>query len=201
MVLSGQYATASAKTRGALPEARSGTEETMKKTLTKASKSKIQKPEASAPYRVLLSSCGNPDFNQYAPISPRGAVDAVSLWDCREICNAYIGKFGLGGGNWSGGEIIDNKTGKCIAHVSYNGRIWEGPIGQHGKEILIAKKPETMKDLAVGQDFTFPEGTEDAGVRFTVLEQNGTSAICLANIDMAIKPQMEFKGDEKIVLL
>jgi hypothetical protein len=59
----------------------------------------------------------------------------------------------------------------------------------------------TLSDLKVGQDFTFPEGTEDAGIRFTVLEQNIESALAVANIGMAFNPQMIYDGAEKVVAL
>lgn len=87
-------------------------------------KTMTKKAPATPAYRVLLSSCGNPDFGQYAPISPRGAVDVETLKEARDCCEAYIEEFNLGGGNWDGGQVIDNKTGKKIATFSYNLRLW-----------------------------------------------------------------------------
>lgn len=80
-------------------------------------------------YRVLLSSVGNPDFGQYAPVSEAKAVDAATIADARKACEAYIAENNLGGGNWANGRVIDNRTGKLVGHFSYNLRFWEGEPG------------------------------------------------------------------------
>lgn len=60
---------------------------------------------------------------------------------------------------------------------------------------------KTLSELTVGQEFHFPEGTEDAGVRFTVLEQNGDRALVLAQIGMAYNPTSTYRGTEEVVVL
>lgn len=56
-----------------------------------------------------------------------GKAHLVAVKDYSEaskVCMNFIERNGLGGGNWSGGKI--RKDGKMIAHVSFNGRVWEG---------------------------------------------------------------------------
>jgi hypothetical protein len=100
----------------------------------------VADPVVQKRYRVLLSSIGNPDFDQYAPISPAGAIDVESIKAARECCAAYQEKYNLGGGNWDNGRVIDNRTGKLVGHFSYNLRFWEGEPGSWSadrKELAI----------------------------------------------------------------
>lgn len=82
----------------------------------------------SSRYTVLLSSCGNPDYQQDPdrplPGVPVERVPAASLSAASTVCREYIERHGLGSGNWSGG-IIEDANGICVANVSYNGRVWE----------------------------------------------------------------------------
>jgi hypothetical protein len=73
---------------------------------------------------VKLKSVGNPDFQQYAPVSPKDTKQCSTLKEASEICRQYIDKWNLGGCNWVGGQIFIGK--KQIAFISYNGRIWKG---------------------------------------------------------------------------
>lgn len=72
---------------------------------------------------VKLSSVGNPDFGQYAPLSLPKLVNISSLKEASEKCRTYIAYWNLGGGNWSGGQVYNGK--KQIANISFNGRIWD----------------------------------------------------------------------------
>ena len=83
---------------------------------------------------VKLSSCGNPDFRQYAPISPSGIIQVSTLKEASEKCRQYIASWDLGGGNWNGGQVL--KDGKLIAKISYNGRIWD----LKDKEIILERR-------------------------------------------------------------
>lgn len=81
------------------------------------------KPPAEGMW-VRLESVGNPDKQQYAPISP------MEWRPCRDIdeavvqCQAFITTWNLGGGNWSlnAGKVYRDSVE--IARVSYNGRLW-----------------------------------------------------------------------------
>lgn len=77
--------------------------------------------------RVTLASVGNIDHGQNpaAPLygTPSSSKDVDSLLAASDACCAYIKENGLGAGNWSGGDVFDEKQ-KLVARVSYNGRIW-----------------------------------------------------------------------------
>lgn len=90
-------------------------------------------------YKVKLSSVGNPDFGQNPNARKYGAeknkfVACESFKQASELCIQFIRDNELGGGNWSGGLITE--SGKAVARVSYNGRVWEGSA-YGGKEIEI----------------------------------------------------------------
>ena len=77
---------------------------------------------------VILSAEPNPD---YAGVDFRGHT-RISPWyevvDDLRGASAAVKSFrdrtGIGGGNWSGGQVFDDK-GEQVAQVSYNGRVWE----------------------------------------------------------------------------
>jgi hypothetical protein len=80
--------------------------------------------------KLELSSVGNPDFGQN-PNEPlwgcpiRNAVVEISSFEhASMLCEQFIEINNLGGGNWSGGLITDDK-GEKLAFVSYNGRVWK----------------------------------------------------------------------------
>lgn len=83
-------------------------------------------PEQAA-YHVLLQSRGNPDFGQDPDreISPEERVAVADFAAASAACEDYVAEHGLGGGNWTGGEVTD-AGGVVVARVSYNGRVW-GP--------------------------------------------------------------------------
>jgi hypothetical protein len=78
--------------------------------------------------KVVLSSVGNIDHNENPNKPKYGSkdkiVEVISMKEARTKCMKYIDDNDLGGGNWSGGDILDD-NGKFLAHISYNGRIWE----------------------------------------------------------------------------
>ena len=80
--------------------------------------------------KVKLSSVGNPDFNQDPNRPMYGCarnkiVPVATFKEASEVCMKFIADNNLGGGNWSGGDIAD-ESGKVIALVSYNGKVWKG---------------------------------------------------------------------------
>lgn len=74
---------------------------------------------------VVLSSCGNPDFGQYAPLSQDELTAVANLQVASDVCMEYIRRWDLGCGNWDGGQVY-HPTNGVIAHVSYNGKVWPG---------------------------------------------------------------------------
>jgi hypothetical protein len=84
----------------------------------------IDKAEATMMnhYQMSCKSVGNPDHEQYAPVSNPELITGSSLIEIREKAMSYIEKWELGGGNWP--ECAVTLNGKKIATMSYNGRFW-----------------------------------------------------------------------------
>ena len=78
---------------------------------------------------VVLDSRGNPDFGQderrAMPGVKRAIVRVATLGDASKACRLFIECHGLGGGNWTGGEVKNVRTKEVVAKVSYNGRVWQ----------------------------------------------------------------------------
>ncbi len=76
---------------------------------------------------VMLSNRGNPDHGEDPRRPVAGGKDRMvpvaDLEAASAACRQYIKAHGLGGGNWTGGEVRD-MDGTVVAEVSYNGRIW-----------------------------------------------------------------------------
>jgi hypothetical protein len=51
-------------------------------------------------------------------------VSATTLVEASDVCQRFIAEHDLGSSNWNGGRVRDLSTGKIVALVSYNGRIW-----------------------------------------------------------------------------
>lgn len=77
---------------------------------------------------LILDSRGNPDLGQYPNISvygvPSESVRVSSLRDASRKAREYIELHDLGGGNWTGGDVLDG-SGLIVARISYNGRVWQ----------------------------------------------------------------------------
>jgi hypothetical protein len=82
------------------------------------------RPKTGKRYQMFLESVGNPDFGQYAPISPPKWVDGDTLPELAKAADAYRREWFLGGGNWPG--MIVYEGDKPICHFSYNLRCWKG---------------------------------------------------------------------------
>ncbi len=79
--------------------------------------------------KLTLSSAGNPDHGQnpFLPVfgSENNYITTVSSFtEATKECLAFIQRNGLGGGNWTGGNIFNDEN-KLIARVAYNGTIVE----------------------------------------------------------------------------
>ena len=99
--------------------------------------------------RVLLDNVGNPD-RQQDPTRPLPGVgrrwQKVDGFEAAsEACRKYIEANDLGGGNWTGGEIID-AANNPVGRVSFNGAVW--PPGPHvvGQEPLWPKQKAKPAD-------------------------------------------------------
>ncbi len=73
---------------------------------------------------VRLACVGNPDHGQFfdeGVLANTSVVPVADFAEASKVCREYIEANDLGGGNWTGGAIMQD--GKRIATVSYNGRI------------------------------------------------------------------------------
>ena len=90
-------------------------------------------------YTVKLTTVGNPDFyqNPDLPMSgvPSGLAHVDTLTEARSLCRYFIDLFSVGGGNWSGGEVVRTADGSVVGNFSYNGRLWSDKNGK--QEIII----------------------------------------------------------------
>jgi len=59
----------------------------------------------------------------------------------------------LGSGNWDGGNLTD-ENGDIVAHVSYNGRVWEGPLGKWPTKEIKAMDKVARELVAVARELT-----------------------------------------------
>jgi hypothetical protein len=71
---------------------------------------------------MTLRSVGNPDFGQYAPLSPKLNVTVATLDEAKAAAQAYIDEHDLGGGNFVDPKLVED--GKLIGYLSYNMRFW-----------------------------------------------------------------------------
>lgn len=76
-------------------------------------------------FEARLESVGNPDHEQYAPVSDPCTLKARSLQELLVKIEAYRDENALGGGNWVDPKITC--AGRVIGWVSYNGRLWDRP--------------------------------------------------------------------------
>ena len=79
-------------------------------------------------FTVRLSARQNPDFPRRDDLPRARSVPVASLEEASERCLRFIAEHDLGGGNWSGGQVCEAATGKVLARVAYNGRVFDvGP--------------------------------------------------------------------------
>jgi hypothetical protein len=87
-------------------------------------------------FTVTMKHASNPDIaGGYWNGKPTEGPAMRKVETFREAaaeCRAYIERNGLGGGNWTGGQVFADKKTQ-VARVSFNGRVWD----MEGKEITI----------------------------------------------------------------
>jgi hypothetical protein len=80
--------------------------------------------------KVKLAACNNPDRPGAGRRIAASFVPVESIKEASTVCQKFIEENELGGGNWSGGLVVDDNNTK-IAQISYNGRAWQiGPYPQ-----------------------------------------------------------------------
>ena len=70
---------------------------------------------------MLFRSGQDPD----QPQSPIDVIPVDDLKSAQEAVKFYIEDHDLGGGNWIGGQVIDEATKEIIAMISYNRNVWQ----------------------------------------------------------------------------
>jgi hypothetical protein len=83
-----------------------------------------ERPESKKKYQMLLSSVGNPDFGQWAPVSDPEWVEGDTLREMRKHAEEYQQEHNLGGGNWTHPEVLEGD--KVIGNFAYNMVFYEG---------------------------------------------------------------------------
>lgn len=136
-------------TPGVEPSDALGSEENVNAFLAK-------KPQPMAEMTVELGHCRNPDIGGYwsDPIDPakKRRVPVADLADAVRVCEAFISRNGLGGGNWNAGRVFE--AGKQVAKVSFNGRLWDMQgveIAQAGLKTAAQHRAECWKDFTVNE--------------------------------------------------
>jgi len=77
-------------------------------------------------YKCYVSTVGNIDRHQYAPVSNPEWIEADTLQDLREKVEEYKYEWNIGGGNWKDPIVyeVHGRAGKRIGFLSYNLRLW-----------------------------------------------------------------------------
>lgn len=71
-------------------------------------------------------------------LKPDGLVyfEVFSLKEASLLTRKFIDEFSLSSSNWTGGKVCDEDF-NLIAHISYNGRVWDNEDWKIAKEIEI----------------------------------------------------------------
>lgn len=101
-----------------------------------------RRPRETKHLVVTLAAVHNPDFRErpsdFASV-PHKRVAVESLREASRVVRQYIEQYGLGGGNFVGGDVHEHtpagsySSDTLVARVSYNGRVW----APNGEEIAI----------------------------------------------------------------
>jgi len=65
---------------------------------------------------------------------PARFVEVASIKEASDLCKRFIIANELGGGNWTGGDVLDDDV--LVAYISYNGRAWKSRDWKAGEIIL-----------------------------------------------------------------
>mgnify|MGYP003139282297 CR=1 FL=1 len=86
-------------------------------------KKKKERVMSVKPWRVRLTTRGNPDFNQWAPITDPETMMAESLDELRDNLVEWINYNMVGGGNWTEPTVYHKN--KPVGFLSYNLKLWK----------------------------------------------------------------------------
>ena len=72
-----------------------------------------------ANWSITITTNGNPDFQQYAPITAPERLTADSLPELKEKISKWKNEWGVGMGNWTMPMV--RKDGAPVGYMSYSG--------------------------------------------------------------------------------
>ena len=85
--------------------------------------SDLNPPSQNGRFSIRVTTVGNPDFSQYAPITDPTTFNSNDWESLVEQLRQYQTDWLIGGGNWTDPVLF--KDGKPIGNVSFNCRVWE----------------------------------------------------------------------------
>jgi hypothetical protein len=115
----------------------------------------MTKKQTPAVFHVLLSNRGNPDYHQDPDKPMHGTPDDAwfktqDIEAAKRLCHVYIADHDLGGGNWTGGVVLQtggNVIGALVlGKIAYNGEFF--PLYHRG----VFGKPSRIQCAAI-EDF------------------------------------------------
>ena len=109
------------------------------------------------PWRVHMLTRGNPDFNQYAPITDPETMMAESLDELRDSLVEWQNYHMVGGGNWTEPTVYHKN--KPVGFLSYNLKLWKLEMRDVPFEELYGKGDEWGKKRDAKylvSNYTFP---------------------------------------------
>jgi hypothetical protein len=80
--------------------------------------------KTKAKYMMYLTSVGNPDRQQYAPVSTQKKVTGKTLREMQEKARAYQQFWNLGGGNWTNPVVWEGD--KVVGFFNYSLTLFQG---------------------------------------------------------------------------
>tara|TARA_Y100001951_G_scaffold98186_1_gene98715 strand:+ start:319 stop:882 length:564 start_codon:yes stop_codon:yes gene_type:complete len=98
---------------------------------------------------TVMTTSGNPDFNQYAPISEPAILVADSMEELREQLRDYQNFWQVGGGNFMNPAVLYNL--KPVGHFSYNGRLWDNRNHEDATDV-DETQPDWFKTAELAYD-------------------------------------------------
>jgi len=98
---------------------------------------------------TVMTTSGNPDFNQYAPISEPAILVADSMEELREQLKNYQNFWQVGGGNFMNPAVLYNL--KPVGHFSYNGRLWNNRNHEDATDV-DETQPDWFKTAELAYD-------------------------------------------------
>lgn len=107
-----------------------------------------QNAQVSSTNKMFVALGSTIDHNKWSSFSrneaiqeslkPDGLVyyEVGSLREASELTRKFINEFRLSSSNWNGGKVCDENF-NLIAHISYNGRVWDNEDWKIANEIEI----------------------------------------------------------------